>query len=151
MVWVIGRIRSNWFGYQLGNRVNWFGLEQNWFGIGLDKSNLPHQCKPNANVWPSLPPDERPDLGIIQVTFATAGTNGFEHGLKDLASGSHSTLRQQALQRREANLARGTVVNKTFQPQGSRYFRLRLRACPRNHGRGLNTASKLLFACFQEI
>ena len=57
MVWVIGRIRSNWFGYQLGNRVNWFGLEQNWFGIGLDKSNLPHQCKPNANVWPSLPPD----------------------------------------------------------------------------------------------
>ena len=80
----------NWFGHQLGNRVNWFGLEQIWFGIrtfwfgiGYVGPNLPNQCKPNVNVRPSLPPD---------VPFGEAGDD----------SGLGERLRRRVLQAKVA-------------------------------------------------
>jgi hypothetical protein len=42
--------------------------------------------------------EERSDLGRIHVINAAAGMNGTKHGAKDLASGSHFTLRQKTFQ-----------------------------------------------------
>ena len=36
LVWILGRIRLNWFGHQFGKRANWFQIEIIWFAIGMN-------------------------------------------------------------------------------------------------------------------
>ena len=36
LVWILGRIRPNWFAPQLGKGANWFEIELIWFELGLN-------------------------------------------------------------------------------------------------------------------